>query len=86
MGWLGCAVLSAVRGLGSLRSLDRRALLFIALSGVAGTGSWLCYFRALQLGDHLPEARFGNTSQQFGRSVLEMSVRGSRRETGCFCR
>ena len=33
-----------------LRQLDRRTLLFLGLSGL-GTGlSWLCYFRALQLG------------------------------------
>jgi transporter family protein len=35
---------------GEIRSLDRRTLLFLTLSGL-GTGlSWLCYFRALQLG------------------------------------
>jgi transporter family protein len=33
--------------------LDRQALVFIVLSGLAGAGSWLCYFRALQLGDAL---------------------------------
>ncbi|HMD76916.1 MAG TPA: EamA family transporter [Terracidiphilus sp.] len=33
-----------------LRSLDRRTLLFLALSGLATGLSWLCYFRALQLG------------------------------------
>ncbi len=40
-------------GLGEVRTLDRRALLYITLSGLAGAGSWLCYFRALQLGDAL---------------------------------
>jgi bacterial/archaeal transporter family protein len=30
--------------------LDRRTLLFLALSGIATGLSWLCYFRALQLG------------------------------------
>ncbi|HEY9127146.1 MAG TPA: EamA family transporter [Acidobacteriaceae bacterium] len=33
-----------------IRSLDRRTLLFLALSGLATGLSWLCYFRALQLG------------------------------------
>jgi transporter family protein len=33
-----------------LRSLDRRTVLFLALSGIATGLSWLCYFRALQLG------------------------------------
>jgi len=35
---------------GELRELDGKTLLFLGLSGL-GTGlSWLCYFRALQLG------------------------------------
>ena len=35
---------------GELHTLDRRTLLFLGLSGL-GTGlSWLCYFRALQMG------------------------------------
>jgi transporter family protein len=33
-----------------LRSLDRRTLLLLTLSGLATGLSWLCYFRALQLG------------------------------------
>ena len=33
-----------------IRSLDRRTLLFLALSGLATGLSWMCYFRALQLG------------------------------------
>lgn len=35
---------------GEIRLLDRRTLLYLALSGVATGLSWLCYFRALQLG------------------------------------
>jgi transporter family protein len=35
---------------GEIRSLDRRTALFLALSGLATCLSWLCYFRALQLG------------------------------------
>jgi transporter family protein len=35
---------------GEIRLLDRRALLFLTLSGMATGLSWLCYFRALQLG------------------------------------
>jgi transporter family protein len=33
-----------------LRSLDRRTVLFLTLSGIATGLSWICYFRALQLG------------------------------------
>jgi bacterial/archaeal transporter family protein len=35
---------------GELRLLDRRTLLFLTLSGLATGLSWICYFRALQLG------------------------------------
>ena len=33
------------------RSLPARASMFLVLSGLATGASWLCYFRALQLGD-----------------------------------
>lgn len=33
-----------------VRGLDKRELLFIALSGLATGASWLCYYRALQAG------------------------------------
>ena len=35
---------------GEIGSLDRRTMLFLTLSGLATGLSWLCYFRALQLG------------------------------------
>ena len=35
---------------GEIRLLDRRTVLFLTLSGLATGLSWLCYFRALQLG------------------------------------
>ena len=35
----------------ALLALSRRTWLFLALSGLATGLSWLCYFRALQLGD-----------------------------------
>ncbi len=35
---------------GEIRTLDRRTILFLVLSGLATGLSWLCYFRALQLG------------------------------------
>jgi transporter family protein len=31
-------------------ALPRRSLLFLLLSGLATAGSWLCFFRALQMG------------------------------------
>lgn len=35
----------------SIGDISGRTLLFLALSGLATGGSWLCYFKALQLGD-----------------------------------
>lgn len=34
-----------------LRSIPARTLVFLGLSGIATGASWLCYFRALKLGD-----------------------------------
>ncbi len=34
-----------------LASVSARSYVFLVLSGVATGGSWLCYFRALKLGD-----------------------------------
>ena len=34
-----------------LREISRQSWLFLILSGLATGGSWLCYYRALQLGD-----------------------------------
>ncbi len=49
---LGFTWLLAVPGLheSPLMSLSRRTWLFLALSGLATGASWICYFRALQLG------------------------------------
>ncbi len=36
---------------GGLSSISKRSFLFLILSGLATGASWLCYYRALQLGD-----------------------------------
>ena len=36
---------------GTISSISGRTLLFLVLSGLATGASWLCYFRALQIGD-----------------------------------
>lgn len=46
--WL---IVGIVGSAGQLASLDGRTVLFLILSGAATGASWLCYFRALQLGD-----------------------------------
>ena len=34
-----------------VKDIEKKELLFIGLSGIAAGASWLCYFRALQIGD-----------------------------------
>ena len=34
-----------------IQNIDRSSLLFLVLSGLATGASWLCYFKALQIGD-----------------------------------
>jgi transporter family protein len=41
---------SGLAALTEIRALDRRTCIFLVLSGLATGLSWLCYFRALQLG------------------------------------
>lgn len=36
---------------GGISQISRKSWLFLILSGLATGGSWLCYYRALQIGD-----------------------------------
>ena len=36
---------------GGLASISRRSWIFLILSGLATGGSWLCYYKALQIGE-----------------------------------
>ena len=45
------AMLSGTGQWQSLGAISGRSYLFLVLSGLATGASWLCYFRALQLGD-----------------------------------
>ncbi|TAL02526.1 MAG: EamA family transporter [Rhodospirillaceae bacterium] len=44
-------ILAATGQWQSLGAVSGRSYLFLTLSGLATGGSWLCYFRALKLGD-----------------------------------
>jgi len=49
-----CALTAILAGTGQWQppgSVSGRSYLFLILSGLATGGSWLCYFRALKLGD-----------------------------------
>ncbi|MBL9189064.1 MAG: EamA family transporter [Opitutaceae bacterium] len=45
------AIVPLTSSYSAVAALSGRTLLFLALSGLATGLSWLCYFRALQLGD-----------------------------------
>ena len=61
----------------SLRQLPNRTLLFLALSGIATGLSWLCYFRALQLGQASRVAPVDKLSVEFA-IVLAAVVLGEK--------
>ncbi len=46
-----CLMVLIVGSQRQLASIDTRTLVFLLLSGLATGASWLCYYRALQLGD-----------------------------------
>lgn len=48
MSW-GMVFLTNVQG--GVASISRRSWIFLILSGLATGASWLCYYRALQIGD-----------------------------------
>lgn len=48
MAWMMVFITGAQRG---LREITLRGAVFLVLSGIATGLSWLCYFRALQLGE-----------------------------------
>lgn len=48
---LAWAIAIATKESTALTTLSKRTWLFLSLSGLATGLSWLCYFRALQLGD-----------------------------------
>lgn len=48
MSWIMVFITGAQSG---IRSISKKSWLFIILSGLATGASWLCYYRALQLGE-----------------------------------
>jgi transporter family protein len=46
-----CVIVTVSGNIGSIRDFSAKTWIFLVLSGLATCASWLCYFRALQLGD-----------------------------------
>lgn len=45
------AILAATGQIGALVAIDRKTWLFLVLSGLGTGASWVCYFRALKVGE-----------------------------------
>ena len=71
------AIAVATNPVASLRQMSHRTLVFLVLSGVATGLSWLCYFRALQLGQASRVAPVDKLSVVFA-IVLAAIVLGER--------
>jgi len=63
LAWLMVFVTGAQEG---IATISRRSLLFLVLSGIATGLSWLCYFRALQMGPASKVIPIDKTSVVFG--------------------
>jgi transporter family protein len=63
LAWLIVFVSGAQEG---LASISRRSVMFLVLSGIATGLSWLCYFRALQMGPASKVIPIDKTSVVFG--------------------
>ena len=61
--------------LASVAALPGRTLLFLALSGIATGLSWLCYFRALQLGPASRVAPVDKLSVVFAIALAALVLR-----------
>ena len=48
---MACGIMFLTNSQNGIAEISKRSWLFIILSGLATGASWLCYYRALQLGD-----------------------------------
>ena len=69
---------------GEMKNIDSRSWLFIALAGAAGAASWLCYFRALQVGDAIRVAPIDKLSVVV-TLILGVLILGEKPTVGIFC-
>lgn len=68
-------IAAAVVPLSSLATVPRRTWFFLAASGVATGLSWLCYFRALQLGEASRVAPVDKLSVVFAIALAALFLR-----------
>ena len=69
------AIAFAVVPAGALGGLTRKTWMFLGLSGIATGLSWLCYFRALQLGEASRVAPIDKLSVVFAIALAAVFLR-----------
>lgn len=69
------AIALSVVPMGALAALSRRTWLFLIFSGIATGLSWLCYFRALQLGEVSRVAPIDKLSVVFAIALAALVLR-----------
>ena len=69
------AIAMAFAPAGSMAGLGRRTWIFLVLSGIATGLSWLCYFRALQLGEVAQVAPIDKLSVVFAIALAALFLR-----------
>jgi Predicted membrane protein len=72
---LAWVIVFATRTHGAITEISRRSLVFLVLSGIATGLSWLCYYRALQMGPASRVIPIDKSSVVFGM-ILAFVVLG----------
>jgi len=72
---LAWAIVFATRVHGAITEISRRSLLFLVLSGIATGLSWLCYYRALQMGPASRVIPIDKSSVVFGMILAFIVLR-----------
>jgi len=72
---LAWAIVFATRAHGAITEISRRSLVFLVLSGIATGLSWLCYYRALQMGSASRVIPIDKSSVVFGMILAFIVLR-----------
>jgi transporter family protein len=72
---LAWTIVFATRAQSSITEISRRSLVFLVLSGIATGLSWLCYYRALQVGPASRVIPIDKSSVVFGMILAFVVLR-----------
>ena len=72
---LAWTIVFATKAHGAITEISRRSLVFLVLSGIATGLSWLCYYRALQMGPASRVIPIDKSSVVFGMILAFIVLR-----------